>query len=267
MHIDATDLVKRYGTTTALDLPSLTIASGSLFGLVGNNGAGKTTFLRLVLDLIEATFGTVCIDGVPVTDATTWKPRTGAFLDDSFLIDYLTPEEYFAFIGDVYGLRRPQVDAALERYGAFFNGEVLGRGSYIRDLSVGNKKKVGIVAALLPEPGLLLLDEPFANLDPSTQIRLKTLLRRSNAACGTTVVVSSHDLNHVTEVCGRIAVLERGRIVRDIETSPATLADLERYFAVEEDDAPAQDEAYSQARASEPEGVQPELPEVLPMLR
>ena len=230
MRIDATDLVKRYGPTTALDVPALTIEAGSLFGLVGNNGAGKTTFLRLVLDLVEATFGTARIDGVPVTDSTAWKPRTGAFLDESFLIDYLTPEEYFAFIGDVYRLRRHHIDAALGRYGAFFNGEVLGRGTYIRDLSMGNKKKVGIVAALMVQPQLTILDEPFANLDPGSQIRLKAKLLEHSTS-DTTLVLSSHDLSHVTEVCDRIVIVHDGTVQVDLHTSEATLDELRAFFA------------------------------------
>ncbi|MEM1125699.1 MAG: ABC transporter ATP-binding protein [Bacteroidota bacterium] len=234
MRIDAHELQKRYHGEPVLDLPQLAIPAGDAFGLVGNNGAGKTTFLRLALDLLKPSQGHVEIDGARVATTTAWKARTGAYLDPSFLIDYLTPEEFFDFTGQVYGLAHAEVTVALERFAPFFNGEVLGQKRYLRDLSMGNRKKVGIVAALLHDPDLVILDEPFANLDPSTQIRLKSLLRQLNERRGTTLIVSSHDLNHVTEVCGRIAVLERGRIVQDLATSEATLTDLERYFTVED---------------------------------
>jgi ABC-2 type transport system ATP-binding protein len=235
MRIEATGLVKRYKMHTALIIDALTIEPGERFGLVGNNGAGKTTFLRLLLDLIEATEGHVCIDAEVVAQGTVWKKRTGSYLDEGFLIDYLTPEEYFAFIGKVYGLAVEQLEERLARYRPLFNEEVLGQNKYIGDLSQGNMKKVGIVAALMAEPGLLIFDEPFANLDPSTQIRLKNLLLELGEKGETTLIISSHDLSHITEVCRRIAVLEDGKIVQDIETSEETLKELQAYFAVEEE--------------------------------
>ncbi|NKB70181.1 MAG: ATP-binding cassette domain-containing protein [Candidatus Latescibacteria bacterium] len=233
MHLQARDLIKRYGLTTALDLPQLDIDSGASFGLVGNNGAGKTTFLRLVLDLIKATQGQVLLDGLNVATETNWKGRTGSYLAPSFLIDYLTPVEYIYFVGNLYGLSQIQTAEKWASYAPFFGDQPLDEGQYIRNLSEGNKKKVGLVAALMVEPHLLILDEPFANLDPTSQIRLKDMLKKVDESPATTLILSSHDLNHVTEVCGRIAVIERGAIVRDIATTPDTLRQLESYFAVE----------------------------------
>jgi ABC-2 type transport system ATP-binding protein len=114
----------------------------------------------------------------------------------------------------------------------FFNGEILNKGKYIRDLSKGNQCKVGVAACLLQSPELLMLDEPFANIDPSTQIRLKNLLKELNRSRGITTIVSSHDLSHVTEVCDRILLMEKGKIIKDIETNSSTLKELEEYFAV-----------------------------------
>ena len=107
---------------------------------------------------------------------------------------------------------------------------MLGQKKYIRDLSKGNQKKVGIVATLLSNTPLVILDEPFANLDPTTQIRLKKLLNEEAGATGKTFLISSHDLQHITDVCDRIVVLNKGKIVRDVVTSSKTLDELEAFF-------------------------------------
>ncbi|UGU17839.1 ABC transporter ATP-binding protein [Sinomicrobium kalidii] len=227
------DLTKTYNGTTVLNIEELQIPSGQSFGLVGNNGAGKTTFFSLVLDLIRPTSGYVANNEVMVNKSEDWKPFTSAFIDESFLIGYLTPEEYFYFVGELRGWNRADVDAFLKKYEVFFNGEILNRKKYLRDLSKGNQKKAGIVAALIGDPKVVILDEPFANLDPTTQIRLKGIIRELAGANGVTVLVSSHDLIHVTEVCTRIVVLDRGEITRDIQTTPETLNELERFFAGE----------------------------------
>jgi len=114
----------------------------------------------------------------------------------------------------------------------FFNGEILGSKKLIRDLSKGNQKKTGIAAALLSDPQILVLDEPFTALDPTSQIRLKRMLNELKSTRSMTMLISSHDLNHVTEVCDRIVVLEKGLTVRDIHTTEDTLKELESYFAV-----------------------------------
>ena len=131
-----------------------------------------------------------------------------------------------------YGLSKEETIKRLQKYQAFLPpGSLADSGKFIRDLSTGNAKKVGIVAAMFIQPNVLILDEPFANLDPRSQIALKSLLQRLNAEQGTTMIISSHDLAHVTEICKRIAVLENGQIAREIQTSDATLKELEMYFA------------------------------------
>lgn len=233
MHINVQDLVKHQGRHFSLRVPSFAIEPGQAVGLVGNNGAGKTTFLRLLLDLIQTDAGRVEIGGVPVAGRSDWKRDVGAYLDESFLLDFLTAEEFFHFAGGLYGRSKDGVERALAPHRSFFGDGVLGPSpAYLRDLSMGNKKKVGIVAALLAEPRLLILDEPFANLDPGSQLRLKAMLRNLAEEHGTTMLISSHDLGHVTDVCGRIAILDDGAIVRDLRTSEATLRELEEYFAM-----------------------------------
>ncbi len=223
-------LSKTYGTQTVLNIPELEIPKGQSFGLVGNNGAGKTTFFSLMLDLIQPSSGKIINNGVQVDISEAWKPFTSAFIDETFLIGYLTPEEYFYFIGELRGQNKADVDALIGTFENFFHGEILGQKKYLRDLSKGNQKKVGIVASFIGSPEVIILDEPFANLDPTTQIRLKQIIKDLAQNKDVTVLVSSHDLIHVTEVCERIVVLNKGEIVKDINTSAETLKELEAFF-------------------------------------
>ncbi|SIS38033.1 ABC-2 type transport system ATP-binding protein [Zobellia uliginosa] len=224
------NLTKKYLGKTVLNIEQLDIPKGQSFGLVGNNGAGKTTFFSLLLDLIQPTTGHIENHGVQVDQSEAWKPYTSAFIDESFLIGYLTPEEYFYFIGELRNQNKADVDTLLMNFDDFFHGEILNQKKYLRDLSKGNQKKAGIVASFIGNPDVVILDEPFANLDPTTQIRLKGIIKDLASKQGVTVLVSSHDLIHVTEVCERIVVLNKGEIVKDIKTSEATLKELESFF-------------------------------------
>ncbi|WP_422861853.1 ABC transporter ATP-binding protein [Flagellimonas sp. W118] len=228
--ITTENLTKKYNSQQVLNIESLEIPKGQSFGLVGNNGAGKTTFFSLLLDLIQPTSGKIVNNEVQVSSSEDWKPFTSAFIDESFLIGYLTPEEYFYFIGDLRGANRADVDKLLSSFEDFFHGEILGQKKYLRDLSKGNQKKAGIVASFIGNPEVVVLDEPFANLDPTTQIRLKAIIKELAAKEDVTVLISSHDLLHVTEVCERIVVLNKGEIVKDIQTSAETLKELETFF-------------------------------------
>lgn len=228
--IQAQQLSKTYGSATVLNIENLVIPKGECFGLVGNNGAGKTTFFSLLLDLIQPTTGKIINNEVQVNNSEDWKPFTSAFIDETFLIGYLTPEEYFYFIGELRGQNKADVDALIGSFEDFFHGEILNQKKYLRDLSKGNQKKAGIVASFIGNPEVVILDEPFANLDPTTQIRLKGIIKNLAAEKNTTVLVSSHDLSHVTEVCERIVVLNKGEVVKDIQTSAATLKELEVFF-------------------------------------
>ena len=229
--INATDLSKKYGKKTVLNINSLEIPKGQSFGLVGNNGAGKTTFFNLILDLILPTSGQILNNNIQVNKSEDWKPFTSAFIDESFLIGYLTPEEYFDFIARLRGVNKVDLAAFLEQFKELFNQEILGQKKYLRDLSKGNQKKAGIVAALIGKPDVVILDEPFANLDPTTQIRLKKILRKMNEESNSTFLISSHDLGHITEVCERIVVLHKGEVIKDLNTSDETLHELEQFFA------------------------------------
>lgn len=229
----ANNLSKTYNNgVKVLNINNLEIPKGQSFGLVGNNGAGKTTFFSLLLDLIQPSTGSITNNGVQVNTSEAWKPFTSAFIDESFLIGYLTAEEYFYFIGDLRGQNKADVDALLKKHEEFFNGEILNSKKYLRDLSKGNMKKAGIIAALIGNPEVVILDEPFANLDPTTVNRLKKIIKELADDPNVTVLVSSHDLVHTVEVCNRIVALHLGEVVKDIQTSPETLKELEAFFAV-----------------------------------
>lgn len=230
--IQINDLQKSYSGTTVLNIPSLTIEKGVNFGLVGNNGAGKTTLFRLLLDLIRADQGEVSINGENVAKNESWKHQLGSYLDQGFLIDFLSPEEFFNFVGKTKGMSAGDIEAFLESMQEFFNGEVLGRKKLIRNLSMGNQQKTGIAAALMGNPEIVVLDEPFNSLDPTTQIRLVKLIKKIQETQGVTFLISSHDLNHIAEVCDRIVVLHEGELAQDIITGQDTLETLKAYFAV-----------------------------------
>ena len=229
--ITVNNLLKTYNQKVAVSIQELKIGNG-ITGLVGNNGAGKTTLFRLFLDLIKADAGEVLSNDKNVATNEDWKNYTASYIDEGFLIPYLTPEEYFYFAGKLHDLSRADVDEKLAGLVAFFDGSILKSGKYIRDLSKGNQFKVGIAACLLQNPDVLILDEPFANLDPSSQLRLIQMIKELNDKKPMTIIISSHDLNHITESCTRILLMEKGIIIKDLLTSTDTLNELGDYFRV-----------------------------------
>ena len=245
MKINVKNLRKAFGETVAVDIEEHKAGAGELIGLVGNNGAGKTTMFRLLLDLLKADTGNVEYEIVSSADNQTvvtvnpaesedWKNYTGSYIDDGFLIDFLTPEEYFAFIGKVCGISKEDLEQRLSKYEHFMAGEILGHKKLIRDLSAGNKHKVGIVAALLNEPELLILDEPFNFLDPTSQNVLKNVLREYHESSGATIIISSHNLAHTIDISQRITLLEHGKIVKDLENIDRSAEqELNEYFNAE----------------------------------
>lgn len=236
--IQINNLQKKFGEKTAVNIDNYIINQGDMLGLVGNNGAGKTSLFRLILDLLQADRGNVTINDIDVCKSEDWKNFTGAFIDDGFLIDYLTPEEYFHFIGKMYGLKKEEVDERIAPFERFMNGEVMGQKKFIRNFSAGNKQKIGIISAMLHHPQLLILDEPFNFLDPSSQSIIKQLLKKYNEEHGATVIISSHNLNHTVDVCPRIALLEHGVIIRDIQNeNNSAEKELEAYFNVSVEEA------------------------------
>jgi ABC-2 type transport system ATP-binding protein len=223
-------LKKVYRNQTVVDVEKLFIPLGESFGLVGNNGAGKTTLFRMIVDLIRPTEGSIQLNGKEVQGNDEWKSYVGSFLDENFLIPYLTPEEYFQFVGKLHNYSKEDLNVFYSKFESLFHGEILDKKKYISDLSKGNQKKVGIAATFIGNPQIIILDEPFENLDPTSQIRLKELLKTEKQTRNLTYLISSHDLNHVTEICERIVILEKGLVIKDMRTTENALNELEIYF-------------------------------------
>ena len=235
MMINISNLKKQFGETVACDIPSFTVNDGDILGLVGNNGAGKTTLFRLMLDLLKADEGHVTLNDIDPSASEEWKDTTGAHIDDGFLIDFLTPEEYFAFLGKISNLSPETVNERLKQFERLAGGEVFGQKKLIRNLSAGNKQKVGIIAAMLRQPKLVILDEPFNFLDPSSQNVLKHLLVEYNRTTGATILISSHNLQHTIDISTRIALLEKGCIIRDLPNEDRSAeSELTHYFESKE---------------------------------
>jgi ABC-2 type transport system ATP-binding protein len=228
--INVQALKKIYKNVPVLDVEQLYIGQGESFGLVGNNGAGKSTLFRMMLDLIRPSSGKVEINGKSVQGNDEWKLYVGSFLDEGFLIPYLTPDEYFQFVGKLHNYSAEDLKNFRAKFEDLFHGEISGKDKYIGDLSKGNLKKVGIAAAFMGNPQIIMLDEPFENLDPTSQIRLKNILQEERKQRNITYLISSHDLNHVTDICERIVILEKGKVIKDLKGGQNMLAELEAYF-------------------------------------
>jgi len=224
-------LIKRYGNEEVLNIEQLTVEPSVCLGLVGNNGAGKTTLFQIILDLIRPTSGHVEINKELVATSENWKTSVGSYLDENMLLPYLSPDEYFDTLKTIYGLSDIELDLHIERFTSFFNDEIVNKSKYIRDLSKGNLKKVGIAAAFMGSPEIIILDEPFENLDPTSQNQLKKIVDEERERNGTTFLISSHDLTHVTDICNRIVLLEKGRIIKDMKDSKEAMSSaLSDYF-------------------------------------
>ncbi len=240
------NLIKKFGDKTAVFIPDFCFPPDEIIGLVGNNGAGKTTLFRLILDLIKPDDGKITFakgltnEGDLIRNrqaelysnkAEEWKSFVTAYLDEGFLIDFLTPKEFFTFIAKVKHISKQDMESQLQVFSQFLGTEILNQRKYIREYSAGNRQKIGIVAALFPQPELIILDEPFNFLDPTSQNNLKTILLNYQRQYHATVLVSSHNLHHMIDISNRIILMENGKIIRDItHVNQTTMSEIEDYF-------------------------------------
>ncbi|OJG20610.1 ABC transporter ATP-binding protein [Enterococcus columbae DSM 7374 = ATCC 51263] len=203
------NLTKTFGNYKALDQLSFTIQPGSILGLIGQNGAGKTTTFRLILDFIQADMGTVLWNGQPIGEAD--YDRIGYLPEERGLYPKLTIEEQLLFFAELRGKSRkeiaPQIDAWLEKF------QVKGKKTdKIQTLSKGNQQKVQLIATLIHQPQLVILDEPFSGLDPVNAQLMKDAiieLRKLNAC----VIFSSHNMDNVEQICDQLIMLKNGKTV------------------------------------------------------
>lgn len=227
--IQIQQLTKDFSGKRALDIQDLQFRQGECVGIVGNNGAGKTTLFRTILDLLPPSTGVVEILGQSVRKSDHWKSGVHAFVDEGFLIDFLKPVEYLQFIGKAIGVSKQAVAHLLENYSEFVNDDIRENNKMIRELSTGSKVRVGVLSTLLGEPKTIILDEPFAHLDPTSQSRLMKMVR-AKAEAGVTMILSSHNLQSVVDVCSRIVLIEAGQVKMDVHAGSDTLEALEAYF-------------------------------------
>lgn len=206
------------GGKRAVDDLSLTVAPGEIFGFIGHNGAGKTTTLRAVAGVMDFTEGTITIDGHDIRADATAAKRVTAFLPDNpDLYDFLTGIQYLTFIADLYDLSQADRQARIGKYGDAF--ELTGSlGSPIGSYSHGMKQKLALISALIREPRLLILDEPFVGLDPVASHLLKGYLRET-CDRGGAVFFSTHVLEVAEKLCDKIAIIKDGKLVRQGKTA------------------------------------------------
>ena len=202
-------LTKRYGERLAVDHLDLEVKQGEVFGFLGPNGAGKTTTIRMALGLIRPTDGDVQILGHHLdTDRAEILPRVGALVEQPALYNYLSGRDNLRAIADTLGgVSEQRIDEVLELV------VLKGRDSdRVKTYSLGMKQRLGVAMALLQDPDLLVLDEPANGLDPAGIVEMRDLLRQL-AAQGKTVFISSHVLTEVRQICDRVAILNRGKLV------------------------------------------------------
>lgn len=208
--IQVDGLQKLYGDFPAVEGLSFEVSPGEVLGLVGPNGAGKTTTIRSIAGIIIPTAGRIVVDGHDLrTDPVAAKSALAFIPDEPHLFEYLTVEEHLRFMGRLYRMgdvshRIPDLLSELDLSDK--------RGALPGELSRGMKQKLAIACGLLHEPKVLLLDEPLTGLDPVGIRRMKTTIMR-RAATGAAVILSSHLLHLVEEICTRVLVMQRGRVV------------------------------------------------------
>ena len=230
--IKVKNLQKSFSGILALDIQNLEISPGECVGIIGNNGAGKTTLFKSILDLLKPDSGYVSIEDMPVNVSADWQNHLNAFIDESFLIEFLKPKEYLEFILKMKK-STGNVEELLANYADFSNQDIDQNKKYIRDLSTGTKVRIGVLSLLAGDPKYLIMDEPFAHLDPTSQAKLRKLIRSQKGA-GRCVIVSSHNLQNIAESCDRVILIEAGKIRYDVTVNDENIQKLNDYFLEEE---------------------------------
>ena len=210
--IEVEHLTKRYGSHTAVDDISFTVADGGIYGLLGPNGAGKSTTMNIITGYISATEGTVKIDGHDIAEEpAAAKVCIGYLPELPPLYQEMTVREYLLFVAELKGTRKKADRAAAVENAAARAGLQGMEQRLIRNLSKGYRQRVGIAAALLGTPKIIILDEPTVGLDPAQMIEIRSLIRDLGKTH--TVILSSHILSEVQSVCDRVLIIAHGKLV------------------------------------------------------
>jgi ABC-2 type transport system ATP-binding protein len=210
--LEIAGVTKRFGEKVAVNDLSLRLAPGDFLGLLGRNGAGKSTTLKMVTGLIEPTSGSIRINGLDVgTEPIAVKRLMGVMPEDMALLDRLTGPQFLRFVGRMYGLTDEVADARREEL--FVTLDLHPEpGGLITDFSYGMKKKLALCAALIHGPRIVFLDEPFEGIDPVTSRTIKGILLALRGK-GVTLVLTSHVLEIVEKTCPLVAIIDEGRLL------------------------------------------------------
>ena len=207
------NLTKTYpgGNAAVKDL-SLDIEAGDIYGFIGHNGAGKTTAIKCVTGIIGFEKGEIYIDGISIKDNPQKTKSIIAYIPDNpDLYDYLTGIQYLNFIADIFGISKETREERINKYGELF--EIYGDlGSLISSYSHGMKQKLAIISALIHQPKLLILDEPFVGLDPVATIKLKEIMHEL-CSIGSAIFFSTHVLDVAEKLCNKIAIIKKGELI------------------------------------------------------
>jgi ABC-2 type transport system ATP-binding protein len=239
-------LTVSYGPFVAVDDISFTVRNGEIYGLLGPNGAGKTSTIKVLVGVLDPRSGKVEIFNTPITDEAAAKSQIGYVPEEVVLLDSLTPREFFEFVASIRRLEPSAVNPRLERFSSAFELKQY-FDTPIAALSMGNKQKVAIVAALMHEPKLLVLDEPLVGLDARASKILKELIT-FHAKKGGAVIFSTHIMEVAEKLCTRVGIINKGKIVREgtvdelrrlVKSAEGSLEDI--FLKVTEQEAGMQD--------------------------
>ena len=211
--LNISHLTKRYGAQKAVDDLSIHILPGEIYGFIGHNGAGKTTTLKSVAGILEFEEGTILVDGVSVKDAPLEAKKKLAYIPDNpDLYDFMTGAQYLNFIADIFQVPLEKRKALIRKYGDLFEmTDHLGQA--VSAYSHGMKQKLAVMSALIHEPRLMLMDEPFVGLDPKAAHQLKQIMREM-CAQGGAIFFSTHVLDVAEKLCDKVAIIKEGRLIR-----------------------------------------------------
>lgn len=211
--LEIKNLSKNYGDRKALDNLSLKIENGEIYGFIGHNGAGKTTTVKCVVGILDFSEGSIFIDGKNIKEDPIGCKKEIAYIPDNpDLYNFMTGVEYLNFIGSIFGLTKAQLDERVEEYATLFEIKD-DLANAISEYSHGMKQKLAIISALIHNPKLLIMDEPFVGLDPIASHRLKEIMR-SICSNGGAIFFSTHVLEVAERLCDKIAIIKGGKLIK-----------------------------------------------------